>query len=136
MRVEFSRAGVNPPAVLNNGNDLHCNPPQQAAINAVCDSLGQFGVFLLEGVTGSGKTEVYMQIIRSVLERGQQVLVLVPEITLTPQLENRFRQRFTVNIAVFHSKLTDRQRQAAWLQMQQGMPVLFCWARVRRCLHR
>lgn len=121
LQVEFSRAGVHPPAVLNNGNDLHCNPQQQAAINAVCDSLGQFGVFLLEGVTGSGKTEVYMQIIRSVLERGQQVLVLVPEITLTPQLENRFRQRFAVSIAVFHSKLTDRQRQTAWIQMQQGV---------------
>ncbi|MDD1626581.1 MAG: DEAD/DEAH box helicase family protein, partial [Methylococcaceae bacterium] len=101
-------------------NALQCNPPQQSAIDAVCTSLGQFGVFLLEGVTGSGKTEVYLQIIHTVLERGQQVLVLVPEITLTPQLEDRFRQRFSVNIALSHSKLTDNQRQTAWLQMQQG----------------
>ncbi|MGZ5029656.1 MAG: primosomal protein N' [Methylobacter sp.] len=101
-------------------NALQCNPQQQAAITAVCDSLGQFGVFLLEGVTGSGKTEVYMQIIRTVLERGQQVLVLLPEITLTPQLEERFRQRFNVSIAISHSKLTDRQRACAWLSMQQG----------------
>lgn len=100
---------------------LQCNPHQQAAIDAVCGSLEQFGVFLLEGVTGSGKTEVYMQIIRRVLERGQQVLVLLPEITLTPQLEERFRQRFAVTIAVSHSKLTDGQRQNAWLQMQQGV---------------
>jgi primosomal protein N' (replication factor Y) len=100
---------------------LRCNPQQQAAIDAVCESLGQFGVFLLEGVTGSGKTEVYMQIIRRVLERGQQVLVLLPEITLTPQLEERFRQRFAVTIAVSHSKLTDGQRQNAWLQMQKGV---------------
>jgi len=100
---------------------LQSNPQQQAAIIAVCEDLGQFGVFLLEGVTGSGKTEVYMQIIRSVLERDQQVLVLVPEITLTPQLEERFRQRFPVNIAVSHSNLTDNQRQSAWLQMQQGV---------------
>jgi primosomal protein N' (replication factor Y) len=99
---------------------LQCNPQQQAAIDAVCDCLGRFGVFLLEGVTGSGKTEVYMQIIRSVLERGRQVLVLLPEITLTPQLEERFRQRFSVSIVVSHSKLTDRQRQIAWLKMQQG----------------
>lgn len=99
---------------------LQCNPPQQAAIDAVCDCLGRFGVFLLEGVTGSGKTEVYMQIIRTVLERGQQVLVLLPEITLTPQLEERFRQRFSISIVVSHSKLTDRQRQIAWLKMQQG----------------
>ena len=101
-------------------NALHCNVEQQAAIDAVCGSLGQFGVFLLEGVTGSGKTEVYMQIIRSVLERGRQVLVLLPEITLTPQLEDRFRQRFSVSIAISHSKLTDRQRACAWLKMQRG----------------
>ncbi|TAN65905.1 MAG: primosomal protein N' [Methylobacter sp.] len=99
---------------------LHCNAPQQAAVTAVCDSLEQFGVFLLEGVTGSGKTEVYMQIIRAVLEQGRQVLVLLPEITLTPQLEERFRQRFTVSIAISHSKLTDRQRACAWLNMQRG----------------
>jgi len=106
------------PVIRNNA--LQCNPQQQAAITAVCDSLGQFGVFLLEGVTGSGKTEVYMQIICTVLERGQQVLVLLPEITLTPQLEERFRQRFNVSIAISHSKLTDRQRACAWLKMQQG----------------
>ena len=107
------------PSIISN-NPLQCNPQQQSAIDAVCSSLGQFGVFLLEGVTGSGKTEVYLQIIRTVLERGQQVLVLVPEITLTPQLEDRFRQRFAVSIALSHSKLTDKQRQTAWLQMQQG----------------
>lgn len=101
-------------------NALQCNPQQQTAIDAVCGSLGQFGVFLLEGVTGSGKTEVYMQVIRAVLERGQQVLVLLPEITLTPQLEDRFRQRFTVSIAISHSKLSDRQRAGAWLKMQRG----------------
>ena len=99
---------------------LQCNPQQQLAIDAIYENLGQFGVFLLEGVTGSGKTEVYLQIILKVLERGQQVLVLVPEITLTPQLEDRFRQRFAVSIALSHSKLTDKQRQTAWLEMQQG----------------
>ena len=107
------------PSIISN-NPLQCNPQQQSAIDAVCDCLGRFGVFLLEGVTGSGKTEVYLQIIRTVLERGQQVLVLVPEITLTPQLEDRFRQRFAVSIALSHSKLTDKQRQTAWLQMQRG----------------
>ena len=105
---------------LIKGNPIECNPEQAAAIAEVCAGLGRFGVFLLEGVTGSGKTEVYMQIIRQVLERGRQVLVLLPEITLTPQLENRFRQRFSVNIEVSHSKLTDAQRQTAWLSMQQG----------------
>ena len=99
---------------------LSSNPAQQTAIDTVCANLGKFGVFLLEGVTGSGKTEVYLQIIHTVLQRGQQVLVLVPEISLTPQLEARFKHRFAVNIAVSHSKLTDNQRQAAWLQAQQG----------------
>jgi primosomal protein N' (replication factor Y) len=104
---------------------LEGNLQQQAAIDAVCNRLGQFGVFLLEGVTGSGKTEVYLQIIHTVLQQQQQVLVLVPEITLTPQLEERFRQRFSVAIAVSHSKLTDSQRNTAWLKMQQGVcPIM------------
>ncbi|MFU8790466.1 MAG: primosomal protein N', partial [Methylobacter sp.] len=117
VAAEFGKNRSEP--VIKN-NALQCNPAQQAAIDTVCGNLGQFGVFLLEGVTGSGKTEVYMQIIRTVLERGQQVLVLLPEITLTPQLEQRFRQRFSVSIAISHSKLTDRQRAAAWLTMQCG----------------
>ena len=120
LQIEFGDARVDSPDALISNNPLQCNPQQQSAIDAVCDGLGQFGVFLLEGVTGSGKTEVYLQIIRTVLARGQQVLVLVPEITLTPQLEERFRQRFAVSIALSHSKLTDKQRQTAWLQMQQG----------------
>ena len=118
LRAGLSQEETRPSIITN--NPLQCNPPQQAAIDAVCASLGQFGVFLLEGVTGSGKTEVYLQIIQTVLERGQQVLVLVPEITLTPQLEDRFRQRFAVSIALSHSKLTDKQRAEAWLKMQQG----------------
>lgn len=99
---------------------LQCNAEQQVAITAVSEQIGTFNVFLLEGVTGSGKTEVYMQIIDAVLARGLQVLVLVPEITLTPQLEARFRQRFSVEIVLSHSKLTDKQRYHAWLTMQQG----------------
>jgi primosomal protein N' (replication factor Y) len=105
---------------FSNNAGLVCNAAQQAAIDAVTGSVGEFKVFLLDGVTGSGKTEVYMQLIATVLERGLQVLVLVPEITLTPQLEQRFRQRFSVNIAVSHSKLTDTQRQTAWLHIQHG----------------
>jgi primosomal protein N' (replication factor Y) len=120
LQLAVSEFGTSSSESIIRNNALHCNPPQQAAIDTVCGSLGQFGVFLLEGVTGSGKTEVYMQIIRTVLERGQQVLVLLPEITLTPQLEERFRQRFNVSIAISHSKLTDRQRASAWLKMQRG----------------
>ena len=109
----------NSPVIVKN-SALNSNPAQQAAIDAVCASLGQFAVFLLEGVTGSGKTEVYLQIIHTVLQRGQQVLVLVPEISLTPQLEARFKHRFAVNIAVSHSRLTDNQRLSSWLHAQRG----------------
>ncbi|MEQ1635124.1 MAG: primosomal protein N' [Methylococcales bacterium] len=99
---------------------LYANTEQQQAIDQVSAALAHFRVFLLEGITGSGKTEVYMQIIQTVLTSGKQVLVLLPEITLTPQLEARFKQRFQVPIAISHSRLTDTQRQSAWLHMQQG----------------
>jgi primosomal protein N' (replication factor Y) len=121
VRLDLADAGLSGSETLIKHDGLVCNPAQQAAIATVGNALGQFGVFLLEGVTGSGKTEVYMQIIRTVLERGQQVLVLLPEITLTPQLEDRFRQRFAATITLSHSKLTDKERQTAWLTMRQGL---------------
>lgn len=121
VRLDFAETGLTDSKALIKNDGLVCNPAQTAAIAGVCDGLGQFGVFLLEGVTGSGKTEVYMQIIRTVLERGQQVLVLLPEITLTPQLEDRFRKRFAATIALSHSKLTDKERHTAWLSMRQGL---------------
>jgi primosomal protein N' (replication factor Y) (superfamily II helicase) len=113
----------------DNVSNLQLNTEQQAAIATVVNTLGKFAVFLLEGITGSGKTEVYMQIIRTVLERGQQVLVLVPEINLTPQLEERFRQRFSVAMTLSHSNLTDKQRHAAWLNMQQGNSAILLGTR-------
>ncbi|MGR9087659.1 MAG: primosomal protein N' [Gammaproteobacteria bacterium] len=121
VRLEPADAGTSGTVVVLGGTPLQCNPEQQSAVDNVVGALDRFGVFLLEGVTGSGKTEVYMQIIRTVLERGQQILVLLPEITLTPQLEDRFRQRFSVSIAISHSKLSDRERQNAWVAMQQGL---------------
>lgn len=99
---------------------LQANEQQSKAIKQLTKQLGQFSVTLLEGITGSGKTEVYMQIIQQVLDLGLQVLVLVPEITLTPQLEDRFKQRFSVALSRSHSKLTETQRHSAWLEMQQG----------------
>ncbi|CAG7856506.1 Primosomal protein N' [biofilm metagenome] len=108
-------------SAINPGNPtLHLNTEQLSAINSVTENLGKFSVFLLEGVTGSGKTEVYMQIIQAVLERGQQVLVLVPEINLTPQLEARFRERFSVSMTLSHSNLSEKQRHTAWINMQQA----------------
>ncbi|MCK5830917.1 MAG: primosomal protein N' [Methylococcales bacterium] len=96
------------------------NEQQSQAINTLTAKLGNFSVSLLEGVTGSGKTEVYMQVTQKVLDLGQQVIVLLPEITLTPQLEDRFKKRFSVSLSVSHSKLTETQRHSAWLEMQQG----------------
>jgi primosomal protein N' (replication factor Y) len=86
---------------------------QQQAIDNIPDS--GFAPCLLEGVTGSGKTEVYLQLIQRQIAEGRQTLVLVPEIGLTPQLVDRFRRRIGDAVAVMHSGLTDAQRLNAWL---------------------
>ena len=87
---------------------------QSAAVAAVTASLGGFASFVLHGLTGSGKTEVYLQSVAAVLARGERALVLVPEIGLTPQLVGRFAARFAEPLAVLHSGLTDGQRLNAW----------------------
>jgi primosomal protein N' (replication factor Y) len=93
----------------------------QAAAVAEIESTHRYRTFLLEGVTGSGKTEVYFRCIRRQIASGRQSLVLVPEIGLTPQLVSRFRRRFpTANIVVLHSGLSDRQRLEAWLKARDG----------------
>jgi primosomal protein N' (replication factor Y) len=96
-------------------------PAQRAAIERVCAALGSFAAFLLDGVTGSGKTEVYLHAIARVLERGDQAMVLVPEISLTPQLEARFREAFPeARIALLHSALEDVARTGSWLEAARG----------------
>jgi primosomal protein N' (replication factor Y) len=97
---------------------LTLNEEQAVAVAAV--SPGTFSTTLLEGVTGSGKTEVYLQLIARVLERGEQALVLVPEIGLTPQTVARFQRRFRCPIAVLHSALADGERYAAWRRASRG----------------
>jgi len=94
---------------------------QSAVFERVAASLGHFDAFLLHGVTGSGKTEIYLHLIAQVLERGAQALVLAPEISLTPQLESRFRQAFPgARLAVMHSGLQDIARTGAWLAAARG----------------
>jgi primosomal protein N' (replication factor Y) len=95
------------------------NPAQGHAASAVIAARG-FGAFLLDGVTGSGKTEVYLQIIRDCLARDRQALVLVPEIALTPQTLRRFRERLGVDIAALHSGLGEGERERAWLAAARG----------------
>jgi primosomal protein N' (replication factor Y) len=94
-------------------------PEQHAAITAIVDQRG-FQPFLLEGVTGSGKTEVYLRAVAGALERDRQALVLAPEIGLTPQLVDRFRKRLHSPVVVLHSALTDRERLAAWQAARDG----------------
>ncbi len=95
-------------------------PEQSAAVEAVAASLGRFGAFVLHGITGSGKTEVYLHLIERVLAQGERALVLVPEIGLTPQLLDRFRERFDAPMAVLHSALTDHERLIAWRDAFSG----------------
>jgi primosomal protein N' (replication factor Y) len=87
---------------------------QIQAINALHTQLKQFNISLLEGVTGSGKTEVYLQLIKTIIESGKQTLILVPEISLTPQLIQRFNARFDCPIIGLHSGLNDRERLCGW----------------------
>ena len=87
---------------------------QALAVQTIGAALGSFGTFVLHGITGSGKTEVYLRLIERVLHAGRRALVLVPEIGLTPQLLARFRERFDTPMAVLHSGLTDHERLIAW----------------------
>ncbi len=98
-------------------------PPSVAQADAIAvigAEFDRFQVFLLEGVTGSGKTEVYLCLIEAVLAHGRQALVLTPEIGLTPQLLARFRERLPGPLAVLHSGLSDRERLNAWLLARDG----------------
>lgn len=109
-----------PPACEERQQPLTLNDTQQKALNEILASSNQFKTFLIDGVTGSGKTEVYLQAIHAMLGLEKQVLVLVPEISLTPQTIARFRVRFPVSIAVLHSSLSDGERLAAWLAAKAG----------------
>lgn len=102
-------------------NKIILNDEQLYAIDKVCDALNTFSAFVLDGVTGSGKTEVYLRIIEKVLASNKQALVLVPEIGLTPQTVARFQTRFPqTQIAVFHSNLNETARLHNWMAAQQG----------------
>lgn len=99
---------------------LTLNAEQQQALDAINATANTFRCHLLAGITGSGKTEVYLQAIARCLQRGQQALVLIPEIGLTPQTLARFRARFSCDIAVFHSALTDHERARAFEKARRG----------------
>ncbi len=104
-------------------DSLVLNEDQQIAVDAIRKADG-FEAFVLDGVTGSGKTEVYLHLIRDIMTAGHQVLVLVPEIGLTPQLVTRFRERLGIEPALLHSGLGDPERLAAWRNARNGSAQL------------
>ena len=97
---------------------LQLHQSQQKAMDAI--EIHGFKSWLLDGVTGSGKTEIYLQSIEKILRYGRQALVLIPEISLTPQTEKRFRDRFNVPLVTLHSGLTDKARLEAWARAKSG----------------
>lgn len=99
-------------------------PDQREAVTSIMAGLGEFACHLLDGVTGSGKTEVYMHLLEKVLGDGGQALVLVPEIGLTPQLLRRFRNRLGLEPAVIHSGLSAGERLDAWAAARSGRAAL------------
>ena len=96
------------------------NADQSRAVEAVEARLGEFSPFVLDGVTGSGKTEVYLRLIETTVARGHQALVLIPEIGLTPQLLARFRERLSCRVAALHSGLSDGERLSSWTHARNG----------------
>ncbi|HEY3053157.1 MAG TPA: primosomal protein N' [Thermoanaerobaculia bacterium] len=109
-------AGLDPAQV----GELRYSHQQQKAIDAIRGTLGTFAPFLLEGVTGSGKTEVYIEVMREVVKRGGQALLLVPEISLTPVFAARLRERFGDRIAILHSNLSASERYDQWWRARRG----------------
>ncbi len=109
-------------AGLEQGRPEKLTPEQLTAVTTLTTALelGGFATFLLHGVTGSGKTEVYLRLVERALELGKGALILVPEIALTPQLVGRFKSRFGPQIAVLHSALKDRERLRDWQLLRKG----------------
>ncbi|MBS0194024.1 MAG: primosomal protein N' [Proteobacteria bacterium] len=122
QRRGFAQRVAVPPGLHgDHGQPLHAlNPAQRSAVDAVLATRDRFAPLLLEGITGSGKTEVYLEAIADCLARGRQALVLVPEIGLTPQMLRRFRARLGVPIHALHSGLADGERARAWASMWRG----------------
>ncbi|HVY53094.1 MAG TPA: primosomal protein N' [Gammaproteobacteria bacterium] len=108
---------------------LLLNEKQNEVVQAVANNLNKFSVFTVDGVTGSGKTEVYLQIIQKVLAQNKQTLILVPEINLTPQMIARFKERFAVPIMALNSGLTEKTRLNAWLAAKAGAAAIIIGTR-------
>ncbi len=100
---------------------LELNPEQRQARDAVVSAIGSYQPpFLLQGITGSGKTEVYLQIIQGALDKGKTAILLVPEISLTPQMTERFIARFGDKVAILHSGLSNGEKYDEWRKVERG----------------
>ena len=110
---------------------LKLTDEQQEAFDEIAFMIdnNEFGEFLIHGITGSGKTEVYLQLIEKVLEKGKNAIVLVPEISLTLQIIDRFLARFDEEIAVLHSRLSDGERLDEWTKIKEGRARIVIGAR-------
>ena len=114
---------------IENKHTVFLNEEQSKVVKEVIDNLNTNNTYLLKGVTGSGKTEVYMNIIKEVIDRGMQAIMLVPEISLTPQIVSRFRQRFNNEVAVLHSGLSDGERYDEYRKIKKGLVKIVVGAR-------
>lgn len=118
--ITISTENIEDSIIKINKSPFKLNKDQKSAIDEISKSINNASVFLLNGLTGSGKTEVYMRLMESTIRSGKQCLVLLPEIGLTPQQIQRFKNRFEVNIAIQHSGLSDVERTQHWLAAKSG----------------
>lgn len=115
---------------IESSQSLELNPEQKEACEAVIGAIGKkHPPFLLQGITGSGKTEVYLQIIQGALDMGKTAIVLVPEISLTPQMTERFIGRFGDKVAILHSGLSNGEKYDEWRKVERGEAQVVVGAR-------
>ena len=110
------------PTILNDEQD-------KAKEDIIKTQKSSYKPIVLEGVTGSGKTEVYFDLIEQEINQSKQILIMVPEISLTPQFENRFKERFGMDVNIWHSKITPKRRKEIWHKCYAGEPIVVIGAR-------
>ncbi len=131
IEISHVREYRTPYGQIERSNDAHFKPSsdQHAAIKKIVSDIENGGTTLLHGVTGSGKTEVYMQCADYAIKQGKSVIILVPEISLTPQMVRRFTSRFSDNAAVLHSRLSAGERFDEWQRLRHGQAKVAIGAR-------
>lgn len=133
IKIEHEEISRDPFSEMTSSDEVppKLTPDQEMAFHKIKEAIGRgrFSSFLLHGVTGSGKTEVYLRVIGEVIKNGKEAIVLVPEISLTPQLVKRFRGRFGKEVAVIHSALSDGERFDAWRMARRGEVKIIIGAR-------